>query len=726
MPITPWVPAITNVSNGTDVSAEVLNPILAQHTQREQHLYEKFISVADKSVLVAFDQPVFNTTDIRKNLVVFYTREVVMGVPKEGLDLAKVSFIVSNNENSFSAGNSTYGIGLVKSLNNDSTIADVYINGLVELDHNIDDSSFGIMQSSETSVTTFTPGPLFLSRTEAGKLTRNPGGIAIYIGYALTRTSLLLAPNVSEFNQFYTTFRFNVLDRPAGKPVLTGSTWSVTEADLTKAGWIGVADLPEAYSAVAPVGSKFFYNIPDPADIDNDTGISEADRDEQKALALALPPNPPNLTMVVVNGVIQQPVDAINSDGLYVVNDYGIWWFADADGQQPWSSDIDAFKTFTTDYTTDVFTLNAHGFEVDDIIQFKTTGTLPAPLVAGTQLPATNYYIIQATTNTFKVSTSKGGSSVNLTNNGSGTHSIHQPYIWKTFRGTEFSRPRTYIQFIRINPSIRDALVTSIKPYNAGSDIIKFYKGDKSDVAATGDLLARLQLAFTEGTPVTHNATAIKSLSYDETTGIITFVNTDVVSNVIQGSGITITEQVVDGVTQEGNFIISAANSNTTGRVSSIEPDGAELLFTGLHSYISMTVPGTLPSSIIGKILIPAGAPTADLTFVMLMIGTETLATDKIVEFEFTYAVSKAGSVLNTAVSTPVIVSFNMPNPYTAKSVFKVGNATGAIATPTFKIPSSAFTGGDAAVNFKLYRKLAGTTPLTTPIGIVDIYWKLG
>lgn len=728
MPITPWVPAVTNITNGEDVSAEVLNPILSQHTQREQHLYEKFIAVADKSVLVAFDQPVFNTTDIRKNLVVFYTREVVLGEPKEGLELAKVNFIVSNNENSFSAGNSTYGIGLVKSLNNDSTIADVYIAGLVELDHDIDDPDFGIMQSNETSVETFEPGPLFLSRTEAGKVTRNPGGIAIYVGYAFNRTSFLIAPNVSEFNQFYTTFRFNILDRPAGKPVLTGDTWTVTEVDLTKAGWVGVDDLPEAYAEVAPEGSKFFYNLPDESDIDNDTGISEADRSEQKALALALPPNPPNLTMLVVNGVIQTAVDSINTDGLYLVNDYGIWWFDDSDGQQPWASDIEDSKVITADAGTDEIFLEDHGFEVDDIVQFSTTAAdLPSPLVESDQTEDTNYYIVQVgDADHFKVSTSLGGTAVNIADAGTGTHSIHQPYIWKTFRGTESSRPRAYIQFIRINPSIRDALVTSIKPYNAGSDILKFYKGDKSAVASTGDLLARLQLAFAAGTPVTKSATAIKSLAYDETTGIITFVNTDIVSNVIQGAGITITKQVIDGVPQDGNYIIAAANSNTTGRVSSIEPDGAELLFTGLHSYISMTVPATLPSSIVGKILIPSGSPAADLTFVILMIGTETLASDKIVEFEFTYAVSKVGAVLNTTVSTPVTVSFNMPNPYTAKTVFKVGNATGAIAAPTLKIPASAFTGGDASVNFKLYRKLAGTTPLTTPIGIVDIYWKLG
>jgi hypothetical protein len=139
-----------------------------------------------------------------------------------------------------------------------------------------------------------------------------------------------------------------------------------------------------------------------------------------------------------------------------------------------------------------------------------------------------------------------------------------------------------------------------------------------------------------------------------------------------------------------------------------------------------MTVPNTLPSRIVGKILLPAGLPNADMTFVMLMIANENLTGTRAIEFEFRYAVSKVGTVLNSTATTPVSVLFNTPNPYTAKTIFKVGNATGAIATPALKIPAAAFVGGDCVVNFELYRKQALTSPLTTPIGIVDIYWKVG
>lgn len=719
MPITPWIPAISRINNGEDVSAEVVNPIFAQHTQREQHLYEKLASIADKSVLIAYDQPVFldSPVVVKKNRVIFYKKETT----NEGIALAKVEFIVRTGQTSFAAANSTYSIGIIKDMHNDNKQADIYLMGLVEFDANIDDPTDGIMQSSETNQANFDPGPLFLSRTEAGKVTRNPGGVAIYIGYAVNRTKLILAPNVSEFNQFYTTYRYNLLDRPAGIPVF-GSAWTVTVPDLTKVGWVGVADLSAAYQALAPVGAKFFYNLPDQSNIEKNTGIIATDRLEQIELAKNLPPNPPNLTLLVVNGIIQEARDAHNTTGSYVVTDIGIWWFDDAAGLAPWAEDIPAKLAVTANAGTDAIALTAHGFILDDIVRFTTTGTLPGNLAV-----LTDYYVVELTdTDHFKVSTTKGGAVRDITDAGIGTHYINQPYIWKFSKGTDSYRPKMALQFIRINPSIRDTIVTSIKPYNIGSDIIKFYKPDKSAEGLTGDLLARLQLKFAAGTAATSSAKAIKSLSYLETDGKISYVETPIISKLTAGSGITVTQSTVDGADEPGSFIVAAAANNNSGRVNSIEPDGAELLFTGLHSYISMTVPSVLPSSIIGKITLPANVPASDMTFVLLMLGLETLSVTKAVEFEFTYAVTKTGSLLDNTVSTPVSVLFNMPTPYTSKTCFKVGNTTDGIATANLKIPASAFTGGDASVNFKLARKQAALNPLTTTIGIVDIYWKIG
>lgn len=70
-----------------------------------------------------------------------------------------------------------------------------------------------------------------------------------------------------------------------------------------------------------------------------------------------------------------------------------------------------------------VFTLVAHGLSDDDQIVLSTSGTLPAGLTAGTV-----YYVIEAADDTFQVSTTSGGSAVNTSSAGSGTHSFTDSY----------------------------------------------------------------------------------------------------------------------------------------------------------------------------------------------------------------------------------------------------------------------------------------------------------
>lgn len=75
--------------------------------------------------------------------------------------------------------------------------------------------------------------------------------------------------------------------------------------------------------------------------------------------------------------------------------------------------------TFTADASTDVCSRAAHNFHNGDPVTVSSSNTLPAGLTAGT-----TYYIISATTGTFKLSTTPGGSAVNITSAGSGTHTV--------------------------------------------------------------------------------------------------------------------------------------------------------------------------------------------------------------------------------------------------------------------------------------------------------------
>lgn len=73
-------------------------------------------------------------------------------------------------------------------------------------------------------------------------------------------------------------------------------------------------------------------------------------------------------------------------------------------------------KTFTA-ATSNVITSTSHGLNNGDKIKVSTDGTLPGGLN-----DTTVYYVVQKATNTFKVSLTLGGSEVDITSTGSGTH----------------------------------------------------------------------------------------------------------------------------------------------------------------------------------------------------------------------------------------------------------------------------------------------------------------
>lgn len=747
MPATPWIPVTKTVKDGTDVSAAVVNPIFSQHTQRAQHLKELFEELLNKSTLIAYSQPILagSVGDVKKNSVVFgdFASEAY------GLSLAKTEFAQSSkNTTAYTPANSSYAFGIVSTVNNSNNTADVFMSGLVEFESDINEDTVddpSILQSDERvePEDEFLPGPLFLSRTEAGKLTRNPGGVAIFVGYALTRTKILLSPDVSEFNQFFTAFRYNLLDRPAGRPYYNSGTgfWEIlgTVGDnLEHIGWIPVTEAylgTEIWENHVPSdadGNKpaFFYNLPSSTLIDEDTGVDEAEREQQKDLSATLPPNPVTFTFLTVNGVVQANTD-MDSYGVYTVNSVGIWWWNKTDGSQPWASDTTSAIAVTFSGTEVTFAAD-HGAELNDKLRFMTTGSLPTGMST-----STDYYVQAIVSDTvLKIATTVDASSAISFSGGSGTHSVPQPYIWKASHGSEVYRPKMLLQFLKFNPSLGESIVTSIKKFNPNSSAIRFYKADKVTEATkgTGDLLARLMLTYTAGTALESASSAITSVTYNEATGVTETRSAPVVSKIIGSSGITVNEVTVGGAVKPGQFIISNNNNVQSGRVSYVEPDGAELVYAGLHSYLEMPYTTVLPSSFIGKIVLPSDVPAADLKLVFVAIGLSNLAsnaTSRNVSFDFSYSVSKPGAVLGAA-GTPTPITFQIPldSGYTAKTCFKIGAgltaSTYSIVIPELIIPASDFTGGDCAVNFKLARTTPGSNPYTNPVGIVDMYWRIG
>jgi hypothetical protein len=98
-------------------------------------------------------------------------------------------------------------------------------------------------------------------------------------------------------------------------------------------------------------------------------------------------------------------------------------------------------KIVTVDASTDVFTSASHGF-VDGTPVFLETsdGTAPGGITSGT-----TYYIRDSATDTFKLAATAGGSAINVTDAGSGTHAVSEDRATLVNNGTTVTIPASGI-----------------------------------------------------------------------------------------------------------------------------------------------------------------------------------------------------------------------------------------------------------------------------------------
>lgn len=802
MSVTPWIPTVRKIKDGEPVDQTTVNIPIEQMVQREQHLYEKFEEIGNKSVLTAFAQPIHPSesfADSELNLVYFRSDADGYGVSK-----SLSGFSTTASSSMFSPKNSNYSFGIVKTIYPDKTV-DLFIEGLCDLDVDLDDPVRGLIKNE-----TFEVGPYYLSLKSPGKITKDPAGIPVYVGYAINKRQFLLHPNVDEFSQFFINYRYHVLDRVAGLPSLAGGEWSVdlleyadspiyiensgsltgvviantstayegipsediraekytikvttggntsavrfsitssngsfaekTNQSLSagvlliddigdndvklnftgstnftvnttwnlyvstycrKLGWISAIDA-EAAGAIPPEGAVFYYNIPGVADIATDQGLdyytadegtaSERiiyfEKDEASDFKKYIPPIPANFIQLYLNGVLLKYKDIYSPDGIYSVNEYGIWWHSAEDGQQPWSSS----------YPED-----ASGF----------------------------------------------------------------PELWREDIKPEItsSRKNLFVSFSKFNPALKTQLVSSLKPFNVtgvdkSNNFLKFYNADNVNTTSpTGDLLVSIEAPteyvgykssaltttdlasltddfvyppteyaggdYPRGADISYDR-AVAAIKYSKERGAFTAALTPIVSKITGSGGINVTPQGA------GAWNIDYLSQGTTGQVDSIEPINARLEFRGLTSFIKLSPYSNTPYGLIGKILLPKGYPGAKpLKLIFHVFGDANSAVNKNIAFQFEYSTTPiyratltSSQLAQTTVSatadyvSPDAVTFSLTSDsYTAYRLLKIQN-TG------FQIPAERIV-EDSVINFKISRTTATTNDYTGNLCVTGIYWEI-
>ena len=342
---TNWTTVVPLFQDGVSTLSQAsMNPVISALAQREQYLFEQLNIAAAEAMLVSADQPF--SGNLNSGAPVYFN---TTGTPV--LNLAYASFNQSTNNGHLFPAPSSYVFGIVKKTYGGSGTGyygDVYVRGLIT-DNSINYQTLLDSQSTANlSGGTLQPGPLYLSTT-AGCLSTSPNGVGIFVGYYLGGTSFVLAPNIDSLNQLYFNYQMYLMNSTTGFTTSSGSplVWTITDntSSINNLGWMSASNaasvLGTAIPGISGVSAAYYYNIPTNTQISlllaNGT-ITTLQAQAANLLKIALPSQPSSYTLLFVNGVLQSQIDTDHPNGSYLINNNGIWWFKNIDGQTPFQS----------------------------------------------------------------------------------------------------------------------------------------------------------------------------------------------------------------------------------------------------------------------------------------------------------------------------------------------------------------------------------------------------
>lgn len=768
MSVTPWLPTVTRINDGDIIDQATLNTPIDQLTQREQHLYDKFAQLANKSVLVATDQAIHPKA-------VFASGELSLAYYKsdsdgQGLYKGTAGFSSSSSSSMFTPNLSNYSFGLVKSVNALQNTADIFIEGLCELDVAINDSTLGLIQKDASGVVeTFAVGPYYLSSKSPGKITNNPSGIPVFIGYAISTTKFILHTNVDEFSQFFINYRYHILDRVAGTPVYTPTstasfTGSISVATTANPNSI-LTITTGTISGVLVIGST----IVGPG-VTAGTAVVALISGTLGALNSTYLLSVPHTAAVTTQAIVSSA-----PTGTWAItnpNTNALGWVP-ATGTSPLNAvfryNIPSAAVMAASPEVSCITTEERTEAVE---LAKNLPPLPANFnqlyVNGTLIRYNDTY---DTTGRYSIDTYGIWWYSNKANEVPWAQSYPTTYTslnwqagWsaiKTTLGT--GRSNIFMSFSKFNPALRTQLVSSLAPIDTATDsFIKFWsKDDPTKQSLTGDLLVEIKApiaevgyALTSGgtvpaltyptlpttTPAFTANRAIAGLTYSKAAGGLQAAITPVVAKILGTKGIGVTETPAGS----GIWQVSYLSEGAVGLVDSIEPINARLEFRGLTSYIKLPPTYTTSYGFIGKIVLPQGYFTGkDLNIVFHLFGDTQVSAggpgNVTFNFEYStvsakngaYPVSANTSVGSISAKTPTTATFSMGalGDYTEYTAIKV-TPTSLVGIGTLSTAGSLTIPGnvvseDSIVNFKITRVAQATSPYLGNIGILATYWTI-
>ena len=222
--------AVNGIADGENVDAATLNRPTYQLVERTNFLKQQISSLTESGIVETMR--ILSAPLLTSGALAPVVGDVVYLDATTGLYTKAVSGV--GTADIFSASNTSYAVGIVISVS--GTTGTIVTFGRQAL---ATGGSPWALASLLESGEAFRSGPYYLSALEPGKITANPSGPAIYIGYFTEDTSnpgyggfALLSPQYKDLAQSHIHRDYPLYAQPAGTQAISGPTPTDTHAVL--------------------------------------------------------------------------------------------------------------------------------------------------------------------------------------------------------------------------------------------------------------------------------------------------------------------------------------------------------------------------------------------------------------------------------------------------------------------------------------------------------------
>ena len=265
----------------------------------------------------------------------------------------------------------------------------------------------------------------------------------------------------------------------------------------------------------------------------------------------------------------------------------------------------------------------------------------------------------------------------------------------------------------KLNPNLGSSIVTSLTAANQSVTITDSI----GQSASTGDLDISLNLNTQTVNNTSGIGSAVQSLAFDPTSGLLTVNTAPVINSITTGPGINLS-------LSSGVASLSLSNFSLSGEVTDLEPQEAPLVYKGLNSYLRLIRPQPNQQvGFIGRFMVPSSIPAGSaITFSLIGFTDASSATGSTtIGFEFDYVVTNTGSSISSAQTTSTLSIPGVSFPALSQATITLNSSN----LPYFTIASGNFAAG-SYVNFRIARTYTTGDTYANPIGIIGVLWAIG